>query len=130
MFVLLVDKRELRALVGGEMVDSLLAGPWKVWVIFCLGLNVDVAGVMAGEGAFVGVERVNGGCGGIGRREEDLHTRCGTNTALRKAYVVNITTCEHHISEDHTCGDLVWCLSPQVVVNITTTCGDVHHNLW
>ena len=79
MFVLLVDKREPRAPVGGGMVDS-LAGPWKVWVIFCLGLNVDVAGVMAGEGAFVGVERVNGGSGGIGRREEDLHTRCGTNT--------------------------------------------------
>ena len=50
--------------------------------------------------------------------------------SLIKAYVVNITTCEHHISEDHTCGDLVWWLSPQVVVNITTTCGDVHHNLW
>ena len=49
MFVLLVDKRELRAPVGGGVVDS-LAGPRKMWVIFCLGLNVDVAGVIVGEG--------------------------------------------------------------------------------
>ena len=61
--MLLVDERELRALVGGEMVDSSLAGPWTIWVIFALGLNMGVVGVMAGEGAFGGVERVRGGCG-------------------------------------------------------------------
>jgi hypothetical protein len=80
VFVLLVDERELRALVGGEMVGSLLAGPWKIWVIFALGLNMGVAGVMAGEGAFGGVERVKGGCGCGWGGEEGLHSRCGTDT--------------------------------------------------
>ena len=39
-----------------------------MWVIFGLGLNVGVAGMMAGERAFGGVERVQGGCGGGGEK--------------------------------------------------------------
>ena len=64
MFVLLVDERELRVLVGGEMVDSSFEGPWMIWVILALGRNMGVVGAVAGEREFEGVERDNGCCGG------------------------------------------------------------------
>lgn len=64
MLVLLVDERELRLLVGGEVVNSSFEGPCMIWVIFALGRNMGVAGAVAGERRFEGTERGNGCCGG------------------------------------------------------------------
>ena len=50
--VLLTDERELRVLVGGEVVASPFAGPCMIWVIFALGRNTGVAGAVAGESGF------------------------------------------------------------------------------
>src|SRR5258706_6332610 len=47
--VLLADERELRVLVGGEVVASSFVGPCMIWVIFALGRNTGVAGLGLGE---------------------------------------------------------------------------------
>jgi len=64
VLVLLVEERELRVLAGGEVVGSVFPGPWMMWVIFALGLNMGVVGVMTGERVFEGTERGKGCCGG------------------------------------------------------------------
>ena len=66
--VLRVDERELRVLAGGEMVGSSFAGPGMIWVIFALGRNVGVAGVMAGEGRFEDGETEGDRCCGGEKR--------------------------------------------------------------
>ncbi len=65
--MLLADERELRVLVGGEVVASSFVGPCMIWVIFALGRNTGVAGAVAGERGLKGVWRGNGCCGGDNR---------------------------------------------------------------
>ena len=62
--MLLVDERELRVLVGGEVANWSFVAPCMIWVILALGRNMGVAGAVAGERTFEGVERGNCCCGG------------------------------------------------------------------
>lgn len=64
MLVLLVDERELRVLVGGEVAGWSFVAPCMIWVILALGRNMGVEGAVAGERRFGGVERGNSCCGG------------------------------------------------------------------
>lgn len=50
--------------MGGEAANSSFAAPCMIWVTLALGRNMGVAGAVAGERWFEGVERGNSCCGG------------------------------------------------------------------